>query len=78
MERFRIIRKFIPGLEPFMVAVRKAHPRSRVASDDVLDSCILAVTARECGGAPKFLPTGSDEPPRDETGLPMAIWYHEI
>ena len=26
MERFRIIRKFIPGLEPFMVAVRKAPP----------------------------------------------------
>ena len=77
MERFRIVREFIPNLEDFLVAVRRDHPRSRVASDDVLDGCILAVTARECGGTPRFLPAGSDGPPRDETGLPMAIWYHE-
>jgi predicted RNase H-like nuclease len=78
MERFRITREFIPNLEPFMVSVREGHARSKVASDDILDGCILAVTARECGGNPRFLPAGLDAPPRDETGLPMAIWYHEI
>ena len=77
MERFRITREFIPELESFMAAVRKGYPRSKVAGDDVLDGCILAVTARECGDAPRFLPGECDEPPRDETGLPMAIWYHE-
>lgn len=78
LERFRIIREFMPEVEEFMRTVRRQHPRSKVAADDILDACILAVTARECGGRPRSLPAGSGGPPRDETGLPMAIWYHEI
>ncbi len=77
IERFRITRKFLQNLKEFMAFVREWHPRSKVAGDDILDACILAVTARECAGAPKFQPAGMGTPPRDETGLPMAICYHD-
>ncbi|MFC0241558.1 DUF429 domain-containing protein [Rhodopseudomonas telluris] len=39
-------------------------------ADDVLDACACALAARDPGG---YLPPG--EPPRDEHGLPMRIWY---
>lgn len=76
LERLKIIRNFVPNAEEILVSVRKMHVRSKVEGDDVLDACILALTARECKGNPMFFPAGRSEPPRDETGLPMAIWYH--
>lgn len=78
LERLRIIRNFLPKIEEFLIAVRKEHSQSVIGSDDVLDSFILAVTAKECKGSPRFFPQGQNEPPKDETGLPMAIWFHEM
>lgn len=78
LERLRIIEKHIPRAERMLMSVRNEHSRTNVAADDVLDAMILAVTARECKGVPHFFPAGLDEPPRDETGLPMAIWYHDF
>ena len=60
-----------------LVSVRNKYGRSIVAGDDVLDAFVLALTARECEGKPTFFPARRDEPPRDEKGLPMAIWYHD-
>ncbi len=78
LERFKTIRNLVPDLKDVLVSVRKSHPCSMVKCDDVLDSFALALTARGCKGKPSFFPVGSDEPPRDETGLPMAIWYHNF
>lgn len=78
LKRFRIIRNFVPNLEDILISIRNDHPQSKVGNDDVLDAFILALTARECKGTPRFFPEGLKTPPRDETGLPMAIWYHEM
>ncbi|WP_420135486.1 DUF429 domain-containing protein [Rhodopseudomonas sp.] len=43
---------------------------TRAKADDVLDACACALAARDPGGC---LPDG--EPPRDEHGLPMQIWF---
>lgn len=51
----------------------KRFPHSRVSVDDVLDAYACAWTAmRVFRGEAGHLP---DDPPRDEKGLQMAIWY---
>lgn len=76
LERFRIIRNFVFNLEEMLGSIRNDYPLSKLGSDDILDAFILALTARECKGKPFFFPVGRNQPPRDEMGLPMAIWYH--
>lgn len=75
LERLKILEKYIPSIENVLVEIRKKYPRTKVAADDVLDAAILAAANRKCMGRPRCFPLGNDTPPRDETGLPMAIWY---
>lgn len=75
LERLRIIEKYVPEVENILAEIRKCHPISKVASDDILDAFILALSANKCKGTPKFFPQDKKTPPRDTTGLPMAIWY---
>lgn len=78
MELFRITIDFLKDVEKFMPSVRKRHFRSKVTGGDIRGGHILTLTAQECAGTPKCLPAGMDTPPRDQTGLPMAIWHHDI
>lgn len=78
LERLRLIRKFVPEVEKMMMDVRARYSRAKVEGDDMLDAFVLALSARGCSGTPQFFPSGLDMPPRDETGLPMAIWYHDF
>ncbi|WP_419786120.1 DUF429 domain-containing protein [Pseudodesulfovibrio sp.] len=75
LERFRIIRDFMPEVEFLLADSRRLHPRTIVAGDDMLDACILAVAARESGRPPRFHPAGLQRPETDAEGLPMAIWH---
>lgn len=75
LERFRIIEEFVPKLEAILTDIRKKYSATKVASDDIMDAFILALTAKECKGSPKFFPNGMKTPPKDATGLPMAIWF---
>lgn len=74
-ERFRIVRNFMPEVEFLLADARRAHLRTEVACDDMLDACILAVAARESERRPRFYPKGLDAPEADAEGLPMAIWH---
>jgi predicted RNase H-like nuclease len=48
----------------------KARIGTGAKADDVLDACACALAARD---SEKCVPRG--EPPRDDHGLPMQIWY---
>jgi predicted RNase H-like nuclease len=50
--------------------VDKVRIGTGAKADDVLDACACALAARDPGGC---VPRG--EPPRDDHGLPMRIWY---
>jgi predicted RNase H-like nuclease len=75
LERLRLVRQWIPRAQDMLASVRSRHARSMVDADDVLDAMILAASAHSCQGRPASMP---DPPERDETGLPMAIWYHDF
>jgi predicted RNase H-like nuclease len=75
LERLRLVQRRIPDAQAMLASVRARHVRSMVGADDVLDAMILAACAHCCQGRPAPMP---DPPERDETGLPMAIWYHDF
>jgi len=50
--------------------LNKARIGTGAKADDVLDACACALAARD---SEKCVPRG--EPPRDDHGLPMQIWY---
>jgi predicted RNase H-like nuclease len=74
-ERCEVLGRFVPEPAGLVARVREAYPASRVAGDDVLDALMLAVTAG--GGAANLRPV-PDPVEKDETGLPMAVWYREF
>ncbi len=59
----------------YIIQTLQKFLRKEVARDDIVDALVLAVTAKESGGALRPLP---DPPERDKTGLNMAIWYHDF
>ncbi|MEF2231201.1 MAG: DUF429 domain-containing protein [Pseudodesulfovibrio sp.] len=75
LERLRILERYIPDAEAVLAEARSRHARTVVAADDMLDTLVLAVAARESGERPRFHPAGADRPETDATGLPMAVWY---
>lgn len=75
LERIEILEKISMVPKSLLEDVRKQYTRSNVAGDDVLDACVLAAAAWRSKGKPACFPLEKDGPPRDETGLPMAIWY---
>jgi predicted RNase H-like nuclease len=59
--------------ERFLLQALQAFPRTQVAADDVLDAYVLTRTAyRIATGQACCLPP---QPPLDERGLRMEIWY---
>jgi len=74
-ERLDVLHKYISNVDDIYETSLRKHLRKEVARDDIVDALMLAVTAREAGGALKPLP---DPPESDETGLDMAIWYHDF
>lgn len=75
LERVEILEQYMPDVSAILDSAMDRFARTRLAADDVLDACALAVAARESGDEPRFFPGGMDTPPTDETGLPMAIWH---
>jgi predicted RNase H-like nuclease len=75
LERLRLVEQWIAAAQAMLADARGRYPRAAVATDDMLDAMILAASAYCCQGRPTPMP---DPPECDETGLPMAIWYHDF
>jgi predicted RNase H-like nuclease len=71
-ERLRILAEYDPDGPVTVQGVAEATDGAAVSVPDVLDAVVLAYTARPGSGRLRSLPT---DPPRDETGLPMRLWY---
>lgn len=74
-ERVRLLERYYGAVGELLDEIYVQYTRSKVATDDIVDALMLAVTAREAKGNLYSLPK---DPPMDETGLPMAIWYHDF
>jgi len=74
VERLEILERIMPDVRGLIAEVRERYPMSKVAGDDILDACILAVTGLKSGGQLTPIP---NPPEIDENGLPMAVWYCE-
>ncbi|WP_187170514.1 DUF429 domain-containing protein [Salidesulfovibrio onnuriiensis] len=74
-ERVRLLEPYYKNVGKLMDDIHGEYAKSQVAADDMLDALVLAVTAREAKGRLRSLP---EDPPMDEAGLPMAIWYHDF
>jgi predicted RNase H-like nuclease len=75
VERYEILKRYVPDVRGLLDRVRQEYPASRVAGDDVFDALILAVSGRQGRDRLRSLPEPVE---RDATGLPMAIWYAEF
>lgn len=75
-ERIQLLKFLDVPIEKLFEQLRANFSKSEVADDDLLDASILVCSAQQAlknGAVP--LP---DPPERDETGLPMAIWYPSV
>lgn len=70
--RMHVLSQVFPDAESIVEEARKHHPRSEVASDDIIDALAAAVTAKLGYGRLRTLPA---EPERDAFGLPMEITF---
>ncbi|HRL13010.1 MAG TPA: DUF429 domain-containing protein [Aggregatilineales bacterium] len=68
-ERLEALKVHFPAAPDLYEAALKAHRRSDVARDDILDALALAIAAR---GELRSVP---ETPPRDRHGLPMRIVF---
>lgn len=71
-ERLCVIRRYYADGEAVVRDMEAELPKKTAVNDDMLDAFMLALAAREAGDHPRSLPV---DPPRDQSGLPMAIWY---
>ena len=72
LDRLQLIQQYAPKAEPWLKQMAKKYPQKEVATDDVVDAMILAITAAV--GARK-LRTLPEKPEIDGQGLPMEIVY---
>ncbi|MCX4186481.1 DUF429 domain-containing protein [Methylophaga sp. OBS4] len=74
VERMGWLRQHFGRHEPDVQALRKHFGRQRLAEDDILDACVLALVARRIRlGLGARLP--GQNVPVDSKGLRMEIWY---
>jgi len=74
-ERIRILAQWLPEVKKRMAEALALHPRSVVLLDDILDACVLALSARRSvENGLRILPPHA---PLDRCGLPMRIVYPE-
>ena len=59
--------------EEFFRIIKEEYRRSEVGEDDIVDAMVLALSAKK--STEIGLKTIPETPPRDRTGLPMAIHY---
>jgi predicted RNase H-like nuclease len=74
LDRLQLIQEYDAKAETWLRQMAKKYPQKEVATDDVVDAMILAITA--AGGARK-LRTLPEKPEIDGQGLPMEIVYLE-
>lgn len=74
-ERLAVVRKICPKSEEVYFDISRSYRRKDVASDDALDAIMLCLTAVMSKGTLGSMPA---VPPKDELGLPMAIWYYDF
>jgi predicted RNase H-like nuclease len=73
-ERSALLARQYGDCLPDVEALLDRYGRGSLAADDILDACVLALTAwRIQLGQGRRLPEG--EPPLDARGLRMEIWY---
>jgi predicted RNase H-like nuclease len=73
-ERMRLLRLVFGNGFLDVQSLRREHPATKVALDDVVDACVLANLAnRIWRGVGNRVPVG--QPPKDSRGLRMEIWY---
>jgi predicted RNase H-like nuclease len=73
-ERMRLLRGVFGNGFQDPSLVRREHPATKVALDDVVDAYILAnLAGRIWRGVGNRVPVG--QPPKDRRGLRMEIWY---
>ncbi|MCR9243881.1 MAG: DUF429 domain-containing protein [bacterium] len=74
-ERLQLLTPHLPGARRLLATSLERHPRSRVASDDVIDALVLVVAAQRMLRAEALrLPPVTVAAPRDPCGLQMVIW----
>jgi predicted RNase H-like nuclease len=71
-ERLRVLQGCFPDCRAFFEQARDGFPRREVASDDIIDAMVCAVTAKFGYGQYRTVP---DRPVRDGQGLPMEMVY---
>ena len=72
LDRLQLIQRYDANAETWLRKIADEYPQKEVATDDVVDAMILAITA--AGGARK-LRTLPEKPDLDGQGLPMEIVY---
>ncbi|WP_319541508.1 DUF429 domain-containing protein [uncultured Pseudodesulfovibrio sp.] len=75
VDRFDLLAEKVSDLRQIIKAIRLKYKVSQVAGDDILDACVLTVTAWKGEGRLLSIP---DSPEIDATGLPMAIWFYDF
>lgn len=73
-ERLNVLKRFFREAEAVVETATKAYRRKGVASDDIIDALMLAVTAKLGYGRLRTLPAMLE---RDSFGLPMEIVFAE-
>ncbi len=70
-ERLAVLGRYLPQAEAIYREIRAQWPKRDLASDDILDALVGAVTASR----PEWLASLPDAVEVDELGLPMEIVY---
>lgn len=73
-DRLALLREKLPYTDTIYQEAMESFPRKILASDDILDAMILALSARY----PEHLNALPENPEPDETGLPMEIVFCEF
>lgn len=73
--RLNILEKIKPAFNELIWRIRKKHPKSQVADDDIIDAMILAAAADMGLRQIKRIGSFPETPESDERQIPMAIHY---
>jgi predicted RNase H-like nuclease len=74
-ERVRVLQALEPACVAHMATLRGEHPRAALATDDIADATVLAVTAAAALGSDACRRRLPAVPEHDALGLPMALLY---
>jgi predicted RNase H-like nuclease len=75
LERLQLIQQYDPKAETWLREMALKYRPKEVATDDVVDAMILAITAADGSRKLQTLP---EKPEIDGQGLPMEIVYRSV